>query len=269
MSEHSDEYILGTEEQEIARLRFQHRVWLKEAYAIWERAGIRAGDVVLDLGCGPGFTSFDLASVVGSAGRVIARDESPRFLEYLRPECVKLGLTQIETSLGPVEELDLPAEHLDAAYGRWLLCWVPDPSRVIKRVAHSLKRGGALVLQDYLDWGAMKLLPSSAALDRAVEACMQSWEVPINIGERIPTLAEEHGLFVESFLPVARLGRVGSFEWRWLDQFFAGYLPKLVERGLFDEAEYTAFRRDWEQRSAEGTSYCYTPTVVDVILRKD
>jgi SAM-dependent methyltransferase len=263
-----DEYILGTEEQEIARLRFQHRVWLKEAYAIWERAGIRAGDTVLDLGCGPGFTTFELASVVGNSGSVIARDESPRFLEYLSPERDRLGLTQIVTSLGPVEELDLPTDHLDAAYGRWLLCWVPDPGRVIERVAQSLKPGGALVFQDYLDWGAVKLLPASETFDRAVLACMASWDVPINIGERIPTLAEKHGLFVESFQPVARLGRVGSFEWRWIEQFFSGYLPKLVERDLYGADELEAFHREWRQRSAESASYCYTPTVVDVVLRK-
>ncbi len=145
------EYILGTDREELERLRFQHQVWVKEAYALWERAGLKAGDAVLDLGCGPGFTSFELAWVVGPKGRVIARDQSRPFLDFLAREREHLGLMQVEPSLGPVEELELPREELDAAYARWLFCWLPDAGAVLERVARALKPRGAVVLQDYLD----------------------------------------------------------------------------------------------------------------------
>ena len=64
------EYILGTDHDEASRLRFQHEAWVRHAHALWERAGLRAGDVVIDLGCGPGYTSFDLARVVGPEGPI-------------------------------------------------------------------------------------------------------------------------------------------------------------------------------------------------------
>ena len=265
------EYILGTEREEIERLRFQHQVWVEAAYALWGRAGFRFGDVLLDLGCGPGFTSFELALVVGPKGTVIARDKSPRFLEFLRVERDRLSRAQIETSLGPVEELDLGREHLDGAYARWLLCWVPDPGAVLERVARSLKRGGRLALQEYLDWGAMKLVPRSESFARAVEACMQSFgagEATIDIGDHIPSLAERCGLQVEYFQPLARLGRAGSPEWKWLAQFLGSYLPKLVDQGLLERDELDGCLRDLDERTEEGSSYCYTPTMVDVLLRK-
>ena len=47
---------------------------------------------VLDLGCGPGFTSLALARRVGPGGRVIACDESPRFLAHLRSVCEREGI---------------------------------------------------------------------------------------------------------------------------------------------------------------------------------
>ena len=265
------EYLLGTDRAEIERLRFQAKAWVKEAYALWELAGLRAGDVVLDLGCGPGFTSLELARVVGPTGRVIARDKSGSFLDFLRAECSRLSLAQVEPSLGPVEELDLPAEHLDAAYARWLFCWLSDPGDVMERVARSLKPGGIVMVQDYLDWAAMKLVPGSAAFDRVVDACMQSWQeggATIDIVDHVPSLAEECGLVVEHLRPVARIGEVGSLEWQWLTEFFQSYLPKLVDQGLLEQGELDAWRRDWDRRAMEGKSYCYTPTMADVILRK-
>ena len=45
----ADEYILGTDAQELERLRFQHQVWVKECYALLERGGIGAGNRVLCL----------------------------------------------------------------------------------------------------------------------------------------------------------------------------------------------------------------------------
>lgn len=266
------EYILGTEREELERLRIQHRAWIEQGYALFERAGLRAGHTVLDLGCGPGFTSFELARVVGPEGRVIARDESRPFLEFLSAEAARLGLDRIETSLGTVETLALAQASLDAAYARWLLCWLPDPDGVVALVARALRPDGVLVLQEYLDWAAMKLLPRSRIFDRAVKACVQSWREgggQIDVGERAVELAAAAGLHVESLRPVARLGRVGSLEWHWIGGFFGNYLPKLVARGLFSSSELEAFRSEWCERSAEGTSYVYTPTMVDAVLRKD
>ena len=266
-----DDYILGANSDEVRRLRFQHQAWVQQAYALWERAGFRAGDVVLDLGCGPGFTSFELAAIVGPSGRVIARDQSPLFLDFVRAECERLGLQQVEPSLGPVEELAFTPGSIDGTYARWLFCWLPEPGAALGRVADALKPGGVIAIQDYFDWGAMKLVPASDVVDRAIAACMRSWDEgggTIDIAREIPTLAHEAGLEVEYFQPVARLGYVGSLEWRWLTQFFESYLPKISEAGLLDTSDLAAFGAEWKRRSAEGKSYCYTPTMADVILRK-
>ena len=215
MSHTGDEYILGADSEELQRLRFQHEAWVKQAHALWDRAGLRTGDVVLDLGCGPGFTSLGLAAVVGPGGKVIAREQSSLFLDYLAAECDRMGLDQIEPSLGPVEELDLPPERLDAAYARWLFCWLQEPGAVLARVAQSLKRGGVVALQEYLDWGAMKLVPRNRLFDRLVSACLESWRtggITIDIVEQLPSLGAHCGLEVEHFEPIARLGRVVSLE---------------------------------------------------------
>ena len=150
-----------------------------------------------------------------------------------------------------------------------MLCWLADPSPALERVVASLKPGGFIALQDYIDWGALKVKPPSDIVDRAVVACMASWgDADINIGQSVPDIADRFGLVIEYFSPVVRLGQVGSPHWRWLGEFFGNYLPKLVDRGLLTDAELQAFNTEWNRYTGEGKGYCFTPIMADVILRK-
>jgi hypothetical protein len=129
-----------------------------------------------------------------------------------------------------------------------------------------------MVLQEYLDWDAMKLIPLSAPLRAAVDACMESWIVgnaTINIAEHIPTLAARYGLIVEYFEPISRVGRVGSLEWRWVMGFLRSYLPGLVEQGLFTVEALAEFEAEYQSRSLDGSTFIYTPTMTNIILRRE
>lgn len=265
------EYILGTDREELERLGSQHEAWAKQAESLWDRAGFRAGDAVLDLGCGPGFTSFGLARVVGPTGKVIARDVSERFLAFLAAERERLGLAWIDPSLGTVEDLEPPPELLDGAYARWLFCWLEDPGAALERVARCVRAGGVVALQEYFDWGAMNHVPECPAFRPVLAACMRSWREgggEIDVGRFVPGLAERCGLEVEHYRPIARIGRPGSLEWRWLDGFYRSYLPRIVERGLLAARDLAEFQAEWRRRAEARDSFVYTPTMVDVILRR-
>src|ERR1051325_2260083 len=67
------DYVLGTNEEELARLGLQHRIWRPVALACWQKAGITIGSRVLDLGAGPGYAATDLAEIVGPNGKVVGR----------------------------------------------------------------------------------------------------------------------------------------------------------------------------------------------------
>jgi SAM-dependent methyltransferase len=266
-----DEYILGCDPRELERLHFQHKAWIAHAYALWKRAGLRKGQTVLDLGCGPGFTSFELAQVVGPTGRVIAREQSAAFCGFLSSERDRRGLRQVEPSLGSVETLELADASLDAVYSRWLFCWLRGAREVLALVTRAVRPGGVIVLQEYLDWAAMKHIPCSEAFERSVEACMKSWAEGggnINVAEEIPAFAQDCGLVVEHFEPIARIGRVGSLEWRWLEHFFRNYLPKLVERGLLPPGELRECLAAWDQREGDDERMCLAPMMADILLRR-
>ncbi len=265
------DYILGVDQVELQRLRDQHQVWIEQLYALVRRAGVRAGDVVLDLGCGPGTTTFELAHFVGPTGRVIACDASEKFIEVLAQEATRRGLDFIEPRTARVESLGLEAQSLDAVYGRWILSWLRDVECVFEQVAKALRPGGVYVLQEYLDWGAMKLLPRSANFDGAVLACMQSWQRgggTINVAELVPAMAEKVGLEVECFEINARSGKVGSPVWSWLGDFYESYLTRLVQQGSFQQSDFDEFRAEWKRCTQQGASLIVAPVVADILLRK-
>ena len=99
-SETGKPYVLGTGEDELARLGLQHRLWADAAHVAWKKAGIYGGQRVLDVGCGPGYAAFDLAQLVTPRGRVIGIDESPNFIEHLNAQAAARGLTQLRGVVG-------------------------------------------------------------------------------------------------------------------------------------------------------------------------
>ena len=90
------EYVLGTHDEEIARLGLQHRVWRPRALDGWLEAGFTTGQTLVDVGCGPGYATIDLAEIAGPSGRVVAIDRSQRFLDALQANAARRCLPNIE-----------------------------------------------------------------------------------------------------------------------------------------------------------------------------
>ena len=112
------DYVLGTHDAEVERLGLQHRVWRPHASEAWKRAGFTPGQTLLDIGCGPGYASLDLAEIVGPKGRVIAFDRSRRFLDVLEAAARARSLSNIETHELDLDLNPLPNVRADGAWSR-------------------------------------------------------------------------------------------------------------------------------------------------------
>jgi SAM-dependent methyltransferase len=265
------EYALGTGDAEIIRLGLQHKMWSAAAFAIWERAGIRAGHAVLDIGCGPGYTSRDLAGVVTPKGRVVAVDESARFIEHLQKRPPGPAEAAIDAQLGDVQQLSLDADSFDAAYQRWVLCFVKDPDAAVRGVARALKRGGIFVSQDYMHYEGILLAPPSEPFRRFVRVVAEAWRDhggDTEIGMRLPTILAKHGLRTVEISPLHRVARPGSPLWTWPTIFIESYGPKLVEEGRLTRAEHEALVADWKAHASDPAAYFVSPPMVDIIAVK-
>ncbi|MGP1309284.1 MAG: methyltransferase domain-containing protein [Phycisphaerales bacterium] len=268
-------YVLGVNQAELDRLGLQHQLWASRTSALWERANIRQGHAVLDIGCGPGFATFDLARLVGPTGSVVAVDEAEMFVNFLRQRAAESHHEHIAAHHGDVQDLRSllgEAPRFDAAYARWVLCFVPDPEAVVAQTAALLKPGGRLIVQDYFNYRSMSLAPKCAVFDRIIAAVERSWRDrggDPDIGGRLPAMMRRAGMTVREITPQLRVARPGETLWAWPDTFFRNFVPVLEETGYITADERAAFQQEWARASADPDAFKYTPPVVEIIAIKD
>lgn len=116
--------------------------------ALMDRAGIRPGMRVLDVACGAGSQSMQLAKRVGRGGSVVASDISATMLEHVRENAARAGIPNIETLESAAEDLAEQKTGFDAAICRMALMLIPAPRKAVQAVRRALKPGarfGALV----------------------------------------------------------------------------------------------------------------------------
>ena len=263
------DYILGTEDEEIERLGLQHRVWRTRMLDAFRRAGIGAGQTVLDVGCGPGWASVDLAELLGSAGRVIALERSQRFLDSLAARSRRHGLDNLEARAIDVAEEDLGEGVADAAWCRWLLSFVSDPRRTIAGIARALKPGGVAVFHEYADYGSWQAMPRSAELDRFRELVMRSWRDSggePDIALVLPSWAAAEGLELVELRPLIEIVSRDDLAWQWPAAFMAVNSQRLHALGYLDAEEAASLATTIERLPEEARMI--TPLVAEVIVRK-
>ena len=264
------EYVLGTADDEIQRLRLQHVVWRPETTAAWQAAKFRRGQTLLDVGCGPGHATMDLADIVGPNGEVIAIDQSQRFLDYLAQTCRDRRLENVRIINHDLATFDFAGIEADGAWLRWVLAFVPHPERVIERLAHAIRPGGRVVIHEYYAYETWRMIPASASHDRFVRAVIESWRASggePNVGTQMPALLESRGFEIERTRTFTDLLSPEDQRWVWPATFVVTGTERLVELGYITNDEATAMRRDMEKATKSG-SRMVPPGLTEIIARK-
>lgn len=261
------QYLLGTDDEELKRLQRQHEVWRADTGNLLRRAGFSRGQTLLDMGCGPGFATFDLARIAGEEGRVIGIDSSPEMIAALRREIARRGAANASAMLGDIESLDGTGEA-DGAFARWVLCFLKEPARAVRAAARRLKPGGKLAAMEYFHYRAAAIEPRSALFDMVSHAVFESFQQAggnLEIGRKLPGLMQTAGLEIESIASISAAGRPGSEVWNWLADFLRSYLPKLVAKGLLRASELRDFENFWAEASRRSDAFVFAPPMVGVV----
>ena len=263
-------YILGTDSEELHRLGIQHQVWASEAQAGWKLGGFTADQTILDLGCGPGFCTKELAFMVGDKGKVIGVDRSAHFIEFLK--AVKsLYSLNIEPICADFDDLNLEPNSLDGMYCRWALAWIPNPEEILKKVQMALKPGGRMVIHEYYDWSTLQTEPSLPSLTKGIKTALKSLkdqDGEIDIGRHLPKMIEAIGMKISSKRLMNKLAIPSDFNWQWPRSFYKSYFPRLVETGYLNADEVEEALKEMDMLTSLPEATLFGPAMIEIVAEK-
>jgi len=141
-------------------------------------AHLRAGETVVDLGCGGGLDILLAAPKVGPTGRAVGIDMTPEMIERARRNAARAGATNVEFHLSTIDRLPLPAGSVDCIVSNCVINLAPDKRAVFREMFRVLKPGGRVAVSDI----ALKR-PLPKELGESVSAYVGCISGAIPIGE--------------------------------------------------------------------------------------
>lgn len=135
--------------------------------AMLAAAEIRPGDVVLELGCGPGGVGLSAAELVGAGGQVVLSDVAPEMTAIAAERAEQRRLRNVVTRELDMEQLDVADSSFDKVLCREALMLVADPTAAAREARRVLRPDGRAV---FAVWGPPEANPWLSALLDALSA---------------------------------------------------------------------------------------------------
>lgn len=133
----------------VSRLESPERLALLPVERVLALVEVKAGERVLDVGCGPGVFAVPLARAVGPTGHVFAVDLREEMVEACRRRVETWGLSNVTVRRSEESSIPLPPWSVDLVFVCHLLHELEDPAALLADVRRVLKPGGRLVA---LEW---------------------------------------------------------------------------------------------------------------------
>lgn len=193
------QYALTLSDEEVARYRRMAQNAALDEADQWAAAGIAAGAVVADVGCGPGAVSAVLAERVGPTGRVYAVDRDPAALALARRAAEEAGLSNVTFTSGSADDTGLPPGSVDVVMLRHVLAHNGGREQgIVDHLAGLVRPGGAVYLVD-IEATAFRYYPADEAaviadLDDRYRQLHASLGNDLSVGLRLGELLERAGL---------------------------------------------------------------------------
>ena len=230
-------YHLGYSDAESARLIRQANRLAPVTERFFSGAGIGSGQRVLDVGSGVGDVAMLAARVVGPSGNVVGVERNARSTVRARARAAEAGLENIQFVQADIDEYTTD-ESFDAAVGRYVLQFLPDPVRTLRSVAKLVRPGGVVAFQEG-SWAPFLALSARAPLWLSAISLLR--EAAIRGGVNVEMGIELHRAFQEAGLPAPRmrlemeLGCDPDFT-RWASDSIQSVRPQIEKLDLSCEA---------------------------------
>ena len=225
---------------------------------------LRPGLDLLDVGCGPGTITVDLARRV-APGRVVGIDRAGEVLEQAKAHAAESGVP-VELRTGDVYALDFADACFDVVHAHQVLQHLTDPVRALREMRRVLRPGGVVAVRDS-DYSCFSWAPLDPALER--------WLAIYRAVARRNRAEPDAGRFLKGWALAAGFRRVEatSSTWTYADPQACAWWGQLwadrcelsafghqgVEYGLTTREELASIAAAWRRWAKQPDAYFVVP----------
>lgn len=155
-------------------LSYQTPEIVRQRIQTLEALALRAGEKVLDAGCGTGLLVHGMSSTIGSEGRIVGVDFSEDMLELARNRCADMD--NIELQQGSITQLPFADNSFDAASCIQTLLYVDQVETALSELYRVLKPGGRVAIIE-TDWRGVVLNSPDQLMTRKV---LDAWDAAVS-----------------------------------------------------------------------------------------
>ncbi|WP_448061448.1 methyltransferase domain-containing protein [Cellulomonas hominis] len=221
------------------------------------------GQQVLDVGCGPGTITVDLAARV-LPGQVVGVDRSEAVIELARHEAARAGAANVRFDTADAYELPFESASFDVVHAHQLLQHLQDPVAALRELRRVTRPGGVVAVRD-ADYAGMTWYPSSAGLDEwqaLYHEVTQANGAQADAGRRLLSWVLEAGFDPDSVVPGAGVWCYATPEDRdwwsglWAERSVSSdFAAQAVEHGLADEVALEQLAEAWREWGRDETGW--------------
>jgi ubiquinone/menaquinone biosynthesis C-methylase UbiE len=238
-----------------------HRWRTAENSAAYLLPHLHAGLDLLDVGCGPGTITLDLAERV-SPGRVLGIDASPGIVAEAEALLAERPEANVAFAVGDVYRLAVADDSYDVVHAHQVIQHLTDPYAAIAEMRRVLRPGGVLALRDG-DFGAFIWSPADPLLDRWRSLyfdVVSRNRADANAGRQLPSWVRAAGFTsIEASSSTWTFADEQTRAWwggLWADRVeHSAFGEQAIAYGLSDQAELSRIAAAWRSWAAEEAGF--------------
>jgi ubiquinone/menaquinone biosynthesis C-methylase UbiE len=229
----TSDYALGSTDAEHERLIRQAARLAPLTERLFLEAGIGPGQRVLDLGSGVGDVAMLVARLVGPSGEVVGIERDTRSIVRARARVTEAGLHNVNFTQSDVNQIQ-SSKPFDAAVGRFILMFLPDPVTIVSSLVQLVRPGGVLAFQE-ASWAPIFAISTHLALWSSAASLMcetfrRSGANP-EMGLALYRIFQEAGLPAPTMQMEVPLGDDPDFI-RWMYDVMYSLRPQIQQLNL-------------------------------------
>ena len=234
---------------------------------LFDMLEVSAGWRCLDLGCGGGHVTMELARRTAPSGGAVGIDLDGALIELARGEAASQGLDNVTFVVGAAEDVDQTG--FDLVFARFLLMHLADPSRALAQMTNAVRPGGVVLIED-ANFGGCFTYPTCQGYNSWVEwyrETVQRNGGDTDLGLRLPALLRSIGL-THIGVGVAQPAYLDGPHKQLQQMSMAKMKAAVVASGVASETEYDEAHADLKAFTDDPTTLIAAPRMIQVWGRR-